>query len=62
MCSGKFNFDLEIYSGLFYECGSSHCYCTYQCLAGISDKLDITQPVNSKMAGDKLGQAANSDV
>ena len=35
---------------------------TYQCLASISGKLDIGRRVNSKMAGDELGQAANSDA
>ena len=29
-----------------------------QCLTSISGKLDMTWPLNSKMAGDKLGQAA----
>ena len=57
-----FNFDLELHSGLFYECGSPDCVLTYQCLASISGKLDIGRRVNSKMAGDELGQAANSDA
>ena len=57
-----FNFDLELHSGLFYECGSPDCVFTYQCLASISGKLDIGRRVNSKMAGDELGQAANSDA
>ena len=55
VCDQKlFDFDLELYSGLFYECGSPDCVLTYQCLASISGKL--------KMAGDELGQAANSDA
>ena len=71
MCSGKiiercdlklFNFDLELHSGLFYERGSPNSVSTYQCLASISGKLDIARRVNSKMAGDELGQAANSDA
>ena len=57
-----FNFDLELHSGLFYECGSPHCVWTYQFQASISNKLDIDRRVNSKMAGDELGQAANSDA
>ena len=55
-----FNFDLELHSGLFYECGSPDIVWTYQCLARISGKLDIPRRVNSKMAGDELGQPANS--
>ena len=54
-----FNFDLVLHSGLFYECGSVW---TYQFLASMSDKLDITRRVNSKMAGEELGQATNSDA
>ena len=57
-----FNFDLELHSGLFYECGSPDCVLTYQCLASISGELDIGRRVNSKMAGEELGQAANSDA
>ena len=57
-----FNFDLKVHSGLFYECGSPNSVWTYQCLASISGKLDIAGSVNSKMAGDELGQAANSDA
>ena len=57
-----FNFDLEFHSGLFYECGSPDSVWTYQCLASISGKLDIALPVNSKMAGNELGQAANSSM
>ena len=45
-----------------YECGSPNSVWTYQCLASISGKLDIARSVNSKMAGDELGQAANSDA
>ena len=56
------HFDLELHSGLFYECACPDCVCTYQCLASISGKLDITRRVNSKMAGDEHGQAANSDA
>ena len=72
MCSGKIierlmtknflNFDLELHSGLFYECGSPDSVWTYQCLASISGKLDIGLRVNSKKAGNDLGQAANSDA
>ena len=47
---------------MFYECGSPDCVLTYQCLARISGKLDIDRRVNSKMAGDELGQAANSKM
>ena len=54
------NFDLELHSGLFYYCCSPDCVWTDQCLASISGKLDITQRVNSKMAGDKLGQATGA--
>ena len=57
-----FNFDLKLHSALFYECGSPDSVWTYQCLASISCKLDIARRVNSKMAGDELGQAANSDA
>ena len=57
-----FNFDLELHSGLCYDCGSPNSVWTYQCLASISGKLDIARSVNSKMAGDELGQAANSDA
>ena len=57
-----FNFDLELHSGLFYECGSPDSVWTYLFLASISGKLDIARRVNSKMAGDELGQAANSDA
>ena len=50
VCDQKlFNFDLELHSGLFYECGSPDCVLTYQCLASISGKLDIARSVNSKM-------------
>ena len=56
------NFDLELHSGLFYECGSPDRVWNYQVLASISGKLDIARRVNSKMAGDELGQAANSDA
>ena len=56
------HFDLELHSGLFYECGSPDCVWTYQFLASISGKLDIARRVNSKMAGDELGQAANSSM
>ena len=59
VCDQKlFNFDLELHSGLFYECGSPNSVWTYQCLASISGKLN--RLVNSKMAGDELGRAANS--
>ena len=58
----NWNFDLEFHSGLFYECGSPDCVCTYQLLASISGKLDIARRVNSKMDGDELGQAANRDA
>ena len=34
-----FNFDLELHSGLFYECGSPDIVWTYQCQARISGKL-----------------------
>ena len=57
-----FQFYLELHSGLCYECGSPNSVWTYQCLASISGKLDIARSVNSKMAGDELGQAANSDA
>ena len=65
LCVGDqklFNFALELHGGLFYECACPDCVCTYQCLASISGKLDITRRVNSKMAGDEHGQAANSDA
>ena len=63
VCDQKlFNFDLELHSGLFYECGSPDCVLTCQCLASISGKLDIGRRVHSKMAGDELGQAANNDA
>ena len=63
VCDQKlFNFDLELHSGLFYECGSPHCVWTYQFQASISGKLDIGRRMNSKTAGDELGQAANSDA
>ena len=63
VCDQKlFDFDLELHSGLFYECGSPDCVLTYQCLASISGKLDIARSVNSKMAGDEHGHAANSDA
>ena len=55
-----FNFDLELHSGLFDECGSPDSVWNYQCLASISGKLDIARRVNSKMAGNDIGQAANS--
>ena len=54
--------DLEFHSRLFYECGSPDCVWTYQYLASISGKLDIARRVNSKVAGDKLGQGANNDA
>ena len=54
------NFDLELHSGLFYECSSPDSVWTYQFLASVSGKLDIARRVNSKMAVDELGQAANS--
>ena len=57
-----FNFDLELHSGLFYECGSPDCVWSYQCLSSISGNLDIARRVNYKMAGDELGQAANSEA
>ena len=57
-----FNFDLELHSGLFYECGSPDSVWTYQFLASVSGKLDIARRLNSKMAGDELGQATNSDA
>ena len=57
-----FNFDFELHSGLFYECGSPDCVWNYQYLASISGKLEIARRVNSKMAGDDLGQAAISDA
>ena len=57
-----FNFDLELHCGLFYQCGSPDCVLTYQCLTSISGKLDIGRRMNSKTAGDELGQAANSDA
>ena len=57
-----FNFDLELHSGLFYQCGSPDCVWTYQCLASISGKLDIARRVKFKISGDELGQAANSDA
>ena len=63
LCVGDqklFNFALELHSALFYECGSPDSVWTYQCLPSISGKLDIARRVNSKMAGDELGQAANS--
>ena len=55
----RFNFDLELLSALFYECGSPDCVWTYQFLASISGKLDR---VHSKMAGDEIGQPAISDA
>ena len=58
----RFNFDLELLSALFYECGSPDCVWTYQFLANISGKLDIARRVHSKMAGDEIGQAAISDA
>ena len=57
-----FNFDLELHSALFYECGSPDCVWTEQFLTSISGKLDIARRVNSEMAGDELGLAANSDA
>ena len=57
-----FNFDLELHSGLFYECGSPDSVWTYQYLASILGKLDIARSVNSKMAGDELGHAAKRDA
>ena len=66
MCVGHqilCNFDLELHSGLlFCECGSPDFVWTCQRLASISGKLDIARGVISKMAGDELGQAANSDA
>ena len=56
------HFDLELHSGLFYECSSLNSVWTYQSLASISGKLDIARGVNSKMAGDEFGQAANSSM
>ena len=56
------NYDLELHSGLFYECSSPDSVWTYQCLASISGKLDIARRVNSKMAGNDIGQAANGDA
>ena len=53
MTKKLFNFDLELHSGLFYECGSPDSLWTYQLLASISGKLDIAVPMNSKMAGDE---------
>ena len=57
-----FNFDLELHSALFYECGSLDCVWTYQFLTSISGKLDIPCSVNSKIAGNEIGEAANSDA
>ena len=37
------NFDLELHSGLFYECGSPDRVWTSQFLASISGKLDIAR-------------------
>ena len=53
---------IELHSGLFYEFGSPDSDWTYQFLASNSGKLDQARRVNSKMAGDELGQAANSDA
>ena len=56
------NCDLQLHSVLFYERASPHSVWTYQCLASISGKLDIARRGYSNMAGDELGQAANSDA
>ena len=56
------DFDLQLHSGLCYECSSPDCVWTYQCLGRISGELDLARRVNSKMAGDQLGQAADSDA
>ena len=56
------HFDLELHSGLFYEYGSPNSVWNYQCLASVSGKLDLVRRVNSKMARDELGQAANSEA
>ena len=56
------NFDLEFHSGLFYEFGSPDSVWTCRFLTSISGKLDIARRVNSKMAVDELGQAANSSM
>ena len=56
------HFDLELHSGLFYEYGSPNSVWICQSLASISGKLDIARGVNSKMAGDEFGQAANSSM
>ena len=57
-----FSFELEIHSGLVYECVNPDRVWTNQCMASISGKLDIARQVNSNMAADELGQAANSDA
>ena len=56
------HFDLELHSGLFYECVSPDSIWTYQFLTSISGKLDIARRVNSKMSGDELGQAAKCSM
>ena len=55
-----FNFDLELHSRLFYECGSPDCIWTYQLLTSSSGKLYYISKGEVKMAVDELGQAANS--
>ena len=57
-----FNFDLELHSGLFYECSSPDSVWSFQCLASMSGKIDVARRLNYKMAGDELGQAANSEA
>ena len=57
-----FNFDLVLYSGLFYECSSPGSVWTDQYLASVSGKLGIARRVNSKLAGDEHGKAASSDA
>ena len=49
------NFDLDLHSRLFHECGSPDSVWTYQFLSSISGKLDIARRVNPKMAGDEMG-------
>ena len=56
------HFDLELHSGLFYECGSPDYVLTCQCLPSISGNLDIARRLNSKMAVVELGRAAISDA
>ena len=57
-----FNFDLEFHSGMFYECGNPDSVRSFQCLTSMSGKIDVARRLNSKMAGDEIGQAANSDA